>query len=66
VATVTVAHVPGYLCVAEAIEFVGVSRAVLYRLASRYGWRTARRPGHREVYYNVEDMRRTRDHVNGA
>lgn len=62
----TVANVPGYLCVAEAVEFVGVSRAVIYRLASRYGWRTAKRPGHREVYYNVEDMRATRDRVNHA
>jgi predicted DNA-binding transcriptional regulator AlpA len=64
---VTVAHVPGYLCVAEAVEFVGVPRSTLYRLASRHDWRTAKRPGHREVYYNIEDMRATRDHhVNAA
>lgn len=62
-----IAHVPGHLCVTEAVDFVGVPRSTLYRLASRYGWRVAKRPGHREVYYNIEDMRATRDrHLTGG
>jgi hypothetical protein len=56
-----IAHVPGYLCVADAALLMGMPTAVLYRLASRHRWRTAKRAGHREVYYNVEDMRATRD-----
>lgn len=50
-----IAHVPGYLCAADMATALNVTVAQVYRLASRHGWRTARRPGHREVYYSYAD-----------
>lgn len=51
-----IAHVPGHLCVADVAKVLGISPKAVHRLASRKGWRAVKRPGHREVYYNADDI----------
>lgn len=53
-----IAHVPGYLAAADVADGMSVTRKAVHRLASRHGWRKVKRPGHREVYYCVEDILR--------